>query len=61
MSAMIPVIDWSADNLAESFSLYKQKLLFYLEDEEITDEKAKSRKLRRGLETKSWNAWMFTD
>ena len=46
---MIPVMDWSADDLAESFSLYKQKLLLYLEDEEITDEKAKSRKLRRGI------------
>ena len=49
MSAIIPVMDWSADDLAESFSLYKQKLLLYLMDEEITDEKAKSWKLQRGI------------
>ena len=48
MSAIIPVMDWSADDLAESFSLHKQKFSS-LVDEEITDEKAKSRKLQRGI------------
>ena len=48
MSAIIPVMDWSADDLAESFSLYKQKLLLYLVDEK-TDEKAKSWKLQRAI------------
>ena len=47
--AGIPTMDWSSPDLAEALSLFKQKVELFLEDEEITNDEAKARKIKRGI------------
>ena len=49
MAAYIPIMNWDTPDTSESFSLFKQKMTLYLEDEEITEKAKQSRKIIRGL------------
>ena len=42
-------MDWSDSDLSEAMSLFKQKMSLYLEDEEITNDAAKARKISIGV------------
>ena len=46
---IIPMMNWESQDTPEAFSLFKQKIELYLEDEEITDAEVISRKIRRGI------------
>ena len=45
----IPLMNWDSPDVTESFNLFRQKIELFIEDEEITDNEAKSRKIRRGI------------
>ena len=45
----LPIKNWSDPDLNEAMSLFKQKMTFYIEDEEITDETKQARKICRGV------------
>lgn len=40
---------WTESDLGEALSLFKQKMILYLEDEEITDARKQARKICRGI------------
>ena len=42
-------MDWSSTDMAESLGLFKQKMTLFLDDENITDNAAKFRKICRGI------------
>ena len=42
-------MDWSSSDLADAFSLFKQKMTLFIEDENITEAAAKARKVCRGI------------
>lgn len=42
-------MNWNSSDLSEAFGLYKQKMILFLEDEQITDEAAQARKICRGV------------
>ena len=49
VSTSIPTMDWSSTDMAESIGLFKQKMNLFLDDENITDNAAKARKICRGI------------
>ena len=49
VSTSIPTMDWSSTDMAESLGLFKQKMNLFLDDENITDNAAKARKICRGI------------
>ena len=49
LSTQIPTMDWSSTDMAESLGLFKQKMNLFLDDENITDNAAKARKICRGI------------
>ena len=49
MAARIPEMDWSSADVGETFSLFKQQMLLYCEDEDITDKEKIALKIKRGL------------
>ena len=49
LSSQIPTMDWSSTDMAESLGLFKQKMTLFLDDENITDNAAKARKICRGI------------
>ena len=42
-------MDWSSTDMAESIGLFKQKMNLFLDDENVTDNAAKARKICRGI------------
>ena len=42
-------MDWTGEDIAENLTLYKEKMKLYLEDEEITDDAKKARKILRTI------------
>ena len=48
-SCALPVVDWNSTDSAEAMMLFKQKMILFLEDEGITEDSAKSRKILRGI------------
>ena len=42
-------MDWSSTDMAESLGLFKQKMNLFLDDENITDNTAKARKICKGI------------
>ena len=49
VSTSIPTMDWSSTDMAESIGLFKQKMNLFLDDENVTDNAAKARKICRGI------------
>ena len=49
VSTTIPTMDWSSTDMAESIGLFKQKMNLFLDDENVTDNAAKARKICRGI------------
>jgi len=49
MASHIPLMDWTGEDLAENFLLYKEKIQLYFEDEGIHDDAMKARKILRSV------------
>ena len=49
VSTSIPTMEWSSTDMAESLGLFKRKMNLFLDDENITDNAAKARKICWGI------------
>ena len=47
--AKIPEMDWSSENLAEATAIFKQIIVYFLEDEIVTRPEKKALKILCGL------------
>ena len=60
----IPQMNWCESDLAEQMTLFKQTMNLYLDDEDITENERKARKILRGIgseELKRLNASALSD
>ena len=48
-STKYPEMNWAAEDIADTFKLFKQRLLLVCEDNEVTNNEKKARKVMIGL------------